>query len=115
LEHDEQHCVLLLDGVVCGTATLKLTENGLKMRQVAVDPSMQGHGIGRQLVKFCEAYAGRNNLGRLYCHARDTAIPFYERCGWISEGPVFTEVDIPHRICAAPAFAKTADTPQSEP
>nr|MBP8249907.1 GNAT family N-acetyltransferase [Chitinophagales bacterium] len=32
----------------------------------------------------------------MYCHARDTAIPFYEKLGYSRVGEEFEEVTIPH-------------------
>lgn len=71
-------------------------EKGWKMRQVAVHPESQGMGLGRKLVEASAAFAKTQNAPGLYCHARATAVPFYEACGWKREGELFKEVGIDH-------------------
>lgn len=69
-----------------------------KVMQMAVDPQRQNEGLGRRLVVAAEARAfGELHLARLYCHAQDRAIGFYERLGWHPEGEPFTEAGIGHR------------------
>lgn len=68
----------------------------LKMRQVAVEPALQGRGIGRQLVLYSEQWAKQHGYCTLYCHARETAVPFYVSLGYqVKRGP-FEEVTLPH-------------------
>ena len=103
----QTHFGYLDAGRLLGTATLVETADGAwKMRQVAVDPSEHGRGIGRALVRSCEAYAKTRDATRLYCHARLTAREFYVRCGWVAEGDEFTEVDLPHVIMSSPHFGR---------
>lgn len=69
-----------------------------KVMQMAVDPQRQGEGLGRRLVVAAEARAfGELGLSRLYCHAQDRAIGFYEALGWAPEGEPFEEAGIGHR------------------
>jgi predicted GNAT family N-acyltransferase len=67
-----------------------------KMRQVAVKAQLQGHGVGRALVMYCHLIASQEGKEGIYCHARQTAVPFYEKLGYVIEGEVFYEVNIPH-------------------
>jgi predicted GNAT family N-acyltransferase len=79
---------------------LLLTDRGdsvVQMRQVAVEPSRQGQGIGAQLVKASEEKARALKYARMILHARDTAVPFYEKLGYTCVGEPFIEVNIPHR------------------
>ncbi len=68
----------------------------IKMKQVAVAAEMQGKGVGAQLVKGAETLAVEKGFTILYCHARDTAVPFYEKLGYKRVGAMFEEVTIPH-------------------
>ncbi|OWY21372.1 N-acetyltransferase [Sphingobacteriales bacterium UPWRP_1] len=68
----------------------------IKMRQVAVAANMQRQGIGQQLIAFAEKWAVQAGFGTMYCHARDTAVPFYLKLGYCIAGNPFTEVTIPH-------------------
>lgn len=68
----------------------------VKMRQVAVAPTHQGKGIGALLVTESERIARNLLYTTMSLHARETAVPFYERLGYLREGDRFEEVGIPH-------------------
>ncbi len=74
-----------------------VSEQIIKMRQVAVAADAQRKGIGARLVHAAEEYARRKGWYTIMCHARQEAIPFYIRMGYAATGPEFTEVNIPHR------------------
>ena len=80
-------------------ACLILTPEGseeIRMRQVAVRPDLQGKGIGRRIVEFSEKFAIGEGFTLMTMHARETAVPFYERLGYERYGERFEEVTIPH-------------------
>ena len=66
------------------------------MKQVAVLPDLQGQGVGKALVQYSEALARRLGFTRMVLHARETAVPFYEKLGYSRFGERFQEVTIPH-------------------
>jgi len=68
----------------------------VRMRQVAIDFERQRAGVGTQLVRFSEDVARRRGFRKMVLHARDTAVPFYERLGYTGKGEPFLEVTIPH-------------------
>ncbi len=104
-EVDQTHFGYFDDGVLLGTASLLETKPGhWKMRQVAVAPQAQGRSVGRALVGACRAFAKTRGASSLYCHARDTAKGFYERCGWEAFGEPFEEVGLPHTKMRDPYF-----------
>jgi predicted GNAT family N-acyltransferase len=72
-------------------------EGQVRMRQVAVDFERQKSGIGTRLVRFSEEVAKRRGFREMVLHARETAIPFYERLGYTCYGEAFVEVTVPHR------------------
>lgn len=67
------------------------------MRQVGVDESMRQIGVGRRLVRFAEKAAHRHGFHRLILHARETAIPFYQKLGYEVISDTYIEVTLPHR------------------
>lgn len=86
------------DGQVLGCVLLQHYDAAtFKLRQMAVDSDMQGKGIGALLVREAGLYAVRAGKSRIVLHARQEAIPFYQRQGYTQHGEVFTEVGIPHR------------------
>lgn len=70
--------------------------NRIKMRQVAVATAFQSKGIGRKLVLDAEEFAVKQDFGRIYCHARETALDFYKKLNYHVSGDLFEEVGIPH-------------------
>ena len=70
----------------------------MRLRQMAVPSGMQGKGIGRALMIFCENVARDMGYKRLIMHARKTALGFYEKLGYSVFGEEFMEVTIPHYV-----------------
>jgi GNAT superfamily N-acetyltransferase len=77
-----------------------LNAHTVKMRQVAVQPGLQGRGIGAQLVAFAEAFARGRGYKTMIAHARGTAVEFYRRLGYEASGEPFIETTIPHILVA---------------
>lgn len=73
-----------------------VTKDIVKMRQVAVADSSQKKGIGSQLVEYAEAWAKLAGYKKIELHARDIAMPFYERLNYNIMGEPFIEVGIKH-------------------
>lgn len=73
-----------------------VNESTVQLRQMAVDKSYQGKGIGNSVLKFAEQQAKTTPYARLMMHARKEAVGFYERAGYTIEGNEFVEVNIPH-------------------
>jgi GNAT superfamily N-acetyltransferase len=67
-----------------------------KLRQMAVAPELQGKGLGRILMDGVEKTALNRGITHLELHARETAVPFYEKLGYTIVGDRFEEVSIPH-------------------
>lgn len=87
---------VLEDGSIAGTALLKpLSSRIVKLRQMAVSPSLQGKGLGRKLVRFAETRARELRFEVLELNARVHAKPFYEKLGYRAEGGQFVEVTLP--------------------
>jgi N-acetylglutamate synthase-like GNAT family acetyltransferase len=82
---------------IIGCLHLKPVEkNVMQMRQVAVDESLQGKGIGKILVQRAEQFARERDYQKIILHSRNTAIPFYEKLGYSVIGDEYIEVTIPH-------------------
>lgn len=71
-------------------------EHTVKMRQVAIAPTLQGQGLGAKLVQASEHLARSHNFRHMVLHARETAVPFYLKLGYQIVGEPFEEVTIPH-------------------
>lgn len=86
-------------GTIVGVVTL-IPDGaaGVRLRSMAVDPSLQGSGVGRILVEAAVERLWGAGVTRVWCNARDTAIGFYQRLGWRVTGPGFVEdvTGLPH-------------------
>lgn len=82
-----------------GTVLLRIKdERTLQMKQVAVDESLRGIGVGQEMVKFAEALAVAKGYGEIVLNAREVAVPFYEKLDYLREGERFEEIGIPHYV-----------------
>lgn len=70
--------------------------NMVQLRQMAVAEARQGQHIGRQLVEYAEQFAWNKGYKQIMLHARMVAKGFYEKLGYVQQGGIFTEVNIPH-------------------
>lgn len=96
LEKEHVHIAGFLGQELCATAVLVPEQNTLKMQRVAIKNHFQGMGIGSALMPFCEEYAKNHGYKAIYCHARETAIPFYLKNKYLLEGEPFNEDGISH-------------------
>lgn len=85
------------DELVACLVLTPLSNEQIKMRQVAVSEQAQRQGIGTRMVEFCERFAAERGYRWIVLNARDTAVPFYLRLDYEVFGEPFTEVTIPHR------------------
>lgn len=91
------HLGYFVNNELVGTLILtRLNDTEYKMRQVAVEPNMQGKGIGKRLVEYAEEYVKGKGGTKIVLHARKYITPFYEKLGYVKTGKEFTEVTITH-------------------
>jgi len=96
-EDQSQHLACYQGEQLVGCLVLRPLGGGdVQMRQVAVRPDRQRQGIGQALVAHGEALARQLGFRRIMLHARDTAVPFYQKLGYARRGDVFQELAIPH-------------------
>jgi predicted GNAT family N-acyltransferase len=97
-EEKQTHLVAIDDaGTVVACVLLVLPGDGsAHIRQMAVDESRRGQGVGAGLIAHAEQTARGLGIRRMTMHARVYARGFYERLGYRAVGDIFTEVTIPH-------------------
>lgn len=85
------------EGTVIGCATVVENE-GLQLRGMATAPEWRGKGVGRAVLEAVHALAHERGLP-LWCNARESALPFYEKSGWQTEGERFEVPEVgPHFV-----------------
>lgn len=96
-EHEDEsmHYMLLVEKQPAGTARWRFTDKGIKLERFAVLPEFRNRGGGAALVK-----AVLNDVRpferKIYLHAQVKAMPVYHREGFVAEGELFYEANIPH-------------------
>lgn len=83
------------NGEVVGTG--RLLPDG-HIGRMAVLAAWRGRQVGRALMERLIAEAAQQQLRPLLLHAQVQAIGFYEKLGFVAEGPTFMEAGIPHRL-----------------
>ncbi|MDX6727430.1 MAG: hypothetical protein QOK49_2235 [Baekduia sp.] len=68
-----------------------------RIRGMATAPEARGLGAGAELLTACLTHARAGGARRVWCNARSPVRAFYEREGFVVEGPEFTLPEIgPH-------------------
>jgi N-acetylglutamate synthase-like GNAT family acetyltransferase len=97
---DEDHQVHLVAmdgrGKVIGCVQIAFSGDVAKVRQLAIDETSRGRGIGSELMKRAEQIILDRNVRTVTLHGRVTARGFFEKLGYTAVSEVFTEVTIPH-------------------
>ena len=98
-EKDDTLIACMDDEQVLGCCILvRVDDNIVRLRQMAVLDNLHGKGIGASIMNFAENVARDKGFKIMTMHARDTAIGFYEKFGYKVKGNQFTEVNIPHHV-----------------
>lgn len=63
-------------------------------RFVAVETNLQGKGFGRVIMEAIEQEAMHLGYKKIILHARDYALPFYNKLGYIEIGPSYKLFDV---------------------
>jgi predicted GNAT family N-acyltransferase len=102
----DQTCVHYLAGdeaAPLGTARLIARGPEAKIGRVAVMAQARGSGLGRQIMTHLLAEAQSAGFSTAVLEAQLAVIPFYERLGFLAEGPVYDDGSgILHRVMRRP-------------
>ena len=92
------HALAYSDNACIGTARLHINDDRLgQIGRMAVLSPFRNKGLGRQIMKALIETAKSKGISSLILHAQVSAIPFYEKLGFIANGPIYDEAGIPHR------------------
>lgn len=71
-----------------------------RLRGLAVDPALQGRGIGRLVLEAAVEVAAAAGAPLMWANGRVSALAFYERLGWEAVGEIFDygPATLPHRV-----------------
>ncbi len=106
-DNDTVHIGAMIDDRVVATSTWlvaswpnDVAKSAVQLRGMAVLDEMQHSGVGQALIAAGLAHARTLSAVYLWAKARDSAIGFYERCGFMVVGDQFTEPasGLPHHL-----------------
>lgn len=72
----------------------KVSETTCQVRFVAVESAIQGKGLGKKIMEAVEERGIQDGYTKLILHARDYALPFYEKLGYTLLGPSYKLFDV---------------------
>jgi GNAT superfamily N-acetyltransferase len=77
------HAFIIKDNkaIACGRVIF-IDPTTAQIRTMAVHPSYQGKGLGKLVIGYLEDIARKNNRTKIILHARESAVKFYENCGY---------------------------------
>lgn len=84
------HFALYENEIIRAIARLdRITDTICQVRFVAVESSIQNKGYGRKIMEAVEQRGKENAYKRIILHARDYALPFYQKLGYVLVGPSY--------------------------
>ncbi|MBU3591966.1 GNAT family N-acetyltransferase [Polynucleobacter sp. 78F-HAINBA] len=96
-----QHALAYLNSECIGTARLVTLPGRIgnfgRIGRMAVLPMHRRQGIGGGLLRALLDLSKSQGITRLELHAQLSAIPFYEKFGFIAQGDIYDEAGIAHR------------------
>jgi predicted GNAT family N-acyltransferase len=101
LEHDADDAtalhVVVLDGArVIGTCRVVGDGPTVRLGRMAMARELRGRGLGAILLAAAEDLAADRGAREVSIHAQLSALRFWERAGYVAEGPEFEEAGIAH-------------------
>ena len=98
LDDSAIHLLATVDGRPVGTARLLINGETGKIGRICVLKDQRGTGLGAKLVVAAMDHLRTiPSVTRAKLSAQDHAIGFYERLGFVAEGPFYDDAGIPHK------------------
>lgn len=96
-EESQLHYALMNHHHLCAWVSFKPIQlNQYKLRQMAVDPSFHGQGLGSRLIQCAEQTLIKLKAKSIQMSARQVAQVFYQKLGYQPQGDYFQEQGITH-------------------
>jgi GNAT superfamily N-acetyltransferase len=83
------HFAAFKDNYIVAVVSLFQRENDWQFRKFAVNDTVQGMGIGTQLLNYITGFVEQEQGTRLWCNARLSATGFYAKLGFSKTGNEF--------------------------
>lgn len=91
------------NGSAIATGRLRTKDSFIKFERIATLKEFRGMGVGQNLMGEMIRYARENYAGLTpFMHSQSSAVSFYEKLGWVTQGPIFFEAGISHQAMILP-------------
>lgn len=92
------HALAFTGNQCIGTGRLvEIAQNAGQIGRMAVLKGFRGNGIGKAILMQLINLATSQKMSSVSLHSQVSAIPFYEKVGFKTQGSVYEEAGIPHR------------------
>jgi predicted GNAT family N-acyltransferase len=83
-EESSQHFCLIYDAVIIAVCRLQFNSpRQAQVRFMAIDEAFRGFGLGNILMHHVDQICKQNNMQRIFLQARENAVNFYKRNGYV--------------------------------
>jgi predicted GNAT family N-acyltransferase len=101
MEHDAEdatalHVVVVEGGRVVGTCRVLGDGPSVRLGRMAVARDLRRRGLGAVLLAAAHELAAAHGAREVEIHAQMSALGFWERAGYVAEGPEFEEAGLAH-------------------
>lgn len=91
IDFDGLHFGLYCEHELTAVVSLFANDHTAQFRKMAVLPTDQGKGFGKQLLTYVLDYCRTQNITTLWCNARTSAEHFYKKIGFIAVGEPYLQ------------------------
>lgn len=96
-ENECDYFLTSLDHRTAATGRLRKAGDKIKFERIATLLEFRGKGLGKHLMDFMlETATSKYPEKKIWMHSQLSAVPFYEKLGWVRVGENFDEAGIPH-------------------
>ncbi|MBP1915640.1 putative GNAT family N-acyltransferase [Lederbergia galactosidilyticus] len=96
-ENESAHFILYNHDKPIGAGRFRMVEDFGKIERICILSSSRALGAGKKVMEAIEDFARKKAIQQLKLHAQITAIPFYEKLGYMVCSEEFMDAGIPHK------------------
>lgn len=95
-ENEAVHFTAYDGNIPIGAGRFRVVDGVGKLERICVLPEYRRKNVGKQIIRYIEAFAKNQNIPSLKLGAQTHARPFYESLGYHVASDLFYDAGIPH-------------------
>ena len=95
-DNEGEHFGIRMNGLVVCIASTFTKNNEVRLRKFATRHKFQGKGLGSSMLKFLINKYQKEGYAKFWFDARESAIPFYQKFGFSTEGEKLFKSQVPY-------------------